>query len=168
MRGCKQTWSLSNHSVSLRLLYFPHCRPFDSNLSPLNTSHRWRNNSKTWPNLGFLLPLFVPLLGQWMKAVKVLGMTEQSDQSQVAWFWEILQSWIHKITCWSWLCSVQIHLKQRIVHAPLLASHKLWWAEVTLYLAGGAWCVGMSCFHVGPAALSPQKLWIASLLACLA
>lgn len=29
MSGCKHIWSLSNYLASLRLFYFPHCRPFD-------------------------------------------------------------------------------------------------------------------------------------------
>lgn len=60
-RGCKQTWSLSNQSVSLGLFYFQHCKPFDSDRSPLCTSHRWRNKSKDYSDLGFLLSPPVPM-----------------------------------------------------------------------------------------------------------
>lgn len=141
--GCKHIWSLSNHSASLRLFYFPHCRPFDSDLSPQSyTSHRWRNNSKYWPSLGFLLALPVSPLGQAVKAVKLLGMAVLAEQAQVAWSWEFFRyySWIHKITYWTWLCSVQVHLKQRILPAPLQASHELWCYELK-------WCCTWQVEH---------------------
>lgn len=56
----------------------------DCSLSPLYTSHRWRNNSKDWLNFGFLLPLPVPLSGQWVKAVKLLSMAVLAEQAQMA------------------------------------------------------------------------------------
>lgn len=56
----------------------------DCSLSPLYTSHRWRNNSKDWLNFGFLLPLPVPLSGQWVKAVELLSMAVLAEQAQMA------------------------------------------------------------------------------------